>query len=113
MKQQSNIVDNSDTETITRNLATRVTEKYGPVYDPKQGKELRSKLLPLLINGISQVSKDELARALDSALKIKVKIDWHHFICIILSSLPGWWIKLNNNPGFGASTMLLMTDGPV
>jgi hypothetical protein len=113
MKQQSNIVDNSDTETITRNLVTRVTENYGPVYDPKEGKELRSKLLPLLINGIPQVSKDELARALDTALKIKVKIDWHHFICIILSSLPGWWIKLNNNPGFGASTMLLMTDGSV
>jgi Kelch motif len=112
-KRQPNTLDNFDTEMIGRNLANRITENYGPLYDPKERKELRTKLLSLLLHEIPQVSKDELARSLDSALKIKVKIDWHHFLCIILSSLPGRWVKLNNNPGFGASTMLLLTDGTV
>jgi len=112
-KGQRNIVDNFDADMIGRNLASRITENYGPVYDPKERKQLRAKLLPLLMREIPQVSKHDLIRALDNALKIKVTIDWHHFLCIILSSLPGWWVKLNNNPGFGASTMLLLTDGSV
>jgi hypothetical protein len=69
--------------------------------------------LPVLTHEITHVSKDVVIRALDKALKIKVTIDWHRFLCIILSSLPGRWIKLTNDPGFAASTMLLLTDGTV
>ena len=32
---------------------------------------------------------------------------------MLLGLLPGWWTKLTAGPGFGASTMLLLTDGTV
>ena len=34
-------------------------------------------------------------------------------LCFLLSGLPGWWVKLTNDPGYDASTMLLLTDGRV
>lgn len=94
-------------------LASRITENYGLAYDPAQRKQLRVKLLPLLIHEIPHVSKDVLVRALENALKARVTLGWDRFLCVFLSSLPGRWIKLSNNPGFGASTMLLLTDGTV
>ena len=94
-------------------LEKRITENFGPAYNPAERKQLRDRLLPVLTHEIMHVSKDVIIRALDEALKIKVTIDWHRFLCIILSSLPGRWIKLTNDPGFAASTMLLLTDGTV
>ena len=94
-------------------LASRITENFGQAYDPKQRKQLRAKLLRLLTQELSYVSNDVVVRALDNALKIRVTLDWHRFLCIIFSFLPGRWIKLTSNPGFGASTMLLLTDGTV
>jgi len=94
-------------------LVSLITENYGPSYDPSNRKEIRAKLLSLLRREIPYVSKDVLVRALDDALKVKVTVDWYHLICIILTSLPGWWVKIANNPGFNASTMLLLTDGTV
>ena len=94
-------------------LAARIKENYGPAYEPTRRKELRPKLLRLLTREIPHVDSDTLGRALDVALKVRVTLDWHRLLCIILSSLPGWWVKLANNPGFGASTMLLLSDGTV
>lgn len=94
-------------------LEKLITENFGPAYDPSQKKQLREKLLRLLTREITHVSNDVLVHALDVTLKIKVTLDWHHFLCKLLASLPGRWIKLTNNPGFNASTMLLLTDGTV
>ena len=95
-------------------LASRVTENYGPVYDPERKKELRAKLIRLLAREVTHVSQDVVTKALDDVLRrVKVTIDWHRFLCMILSSLPGWWVKITDNPGFDASTMLLLTDGTV
>ncbi|HEY7187194.1 MAG TPA: hypothetical protein VH436_11640 [Vicinamibacterales bacterium] len=94
-------------------LATRITDNFGPSFDPKRKDELRDKLIRLLTREIDHVSDHVVIKAVDDALKIKVKLDWHRFLCIILSSLPGRWVKLANNPGFNASTMLLLTDGTV
>jgi hypothetical protein len=94
-------------------LAARITENFGPAYDPERMDELRPRLLKLLAPDVTHVSKDVLAHALDTLLRKKIKIDWHRFLCLLLSSLPGHWVKLANNPGFGASTMLLLTDGTV
>ena len=94
-------------------VATLMAENYGPTYEPDRRHELRERLLPLLSREITHVSRDELSHALDGMLRHKASLDWHHFLCLLLSSLPGHWVKLTNDPGFGASTMLLMTDGTV
>ncbi len=94
-------------------LEKLITENFGPAYDPSQKKQLRDKLLRLLTREITHVSNDVLVHTLIETLKIKVTLDWHHFLCKLLASLPGRWIKLTNNPGFNASTMLLLTDGTV
>lgn len=94
-------------------LASHITENFGPAYDPTHREQIRTKLLAMLIREIPHLSKDALKRALDEALKISVTVDWDRFLCIILTSLPGWWVKVTNNPGFGVSTMLLLTDGTV
>jgi hypothetical protein len=94
-------------------LAGRIAENHGPVYDPDRREELRGRLLTLLSREVTHVSKGMLVHALDSVLKTRVTLDWHRFLCLLLSSLPGHWVKVANNPGFGASTMLLLTDGSV
>jgi hypothetical protein len=95
-------------------LAARFTENYGIAYEPARKKELRPKLIRILKRELSEVDHDLLVRALDDVLRrTKVSLDWHRFLCIILSSLAGSWVKLTNNPGFNASTMLLLTDGTV
>jgi Kelch motif len=95
-------------------LTDRITENYGIAYDPARRKELRPKLVRLLTREITNVDRELVVKALDDVMRrTKVTLDWHRFLCIILSSLPGWWVRLANNPGFGASTMLLLTDGTV
>ena len=94
-------------------LATRITENYGPAYDPERRDELRGRLLTVLAREVPHVSKDVLVHALDTVLRKNIRLDWHRFLCWLLSSLPGHWVKVANNPGFGASTMLLLTDGTV
>src|SRR3954451_12125160 len=95
-------------------LADRLSYNYGGAFDPKQKKELRPKLLRVLPRELGDVERDHVVPSLDNVLRrTKVPLDWHRFLCIILSSLPGSWTKLTNNPGFGASTMLLLTDGSV
>src|SRR6185436_15683217 len=94
-------------------LTSRLAENHGPAYDPERREELRARLLTFLSREVTHVSKDVLVRALDGVLKKNVTLDWHRFLCLLLSSLPGHWVKVANNPGFGASTMLLLTDGTV
>src|SRR5205814_159404 len=63
---------------------------------------------------VPQFDRDVVVRALDqTSRRFRVAIDWHRFICHLAWLLPGWWVKLANNPGFDASTMLLLTDGTV
>ena len=95
-------------------LSARITENYGIAYDPARREELRPKLIRVLKRELPDVDHEVVVKALDDVLRrVKVTIDWHRLLCIVLSSLPGRWVKLANNPGFGASTMLLLTDGTV
>jgi hypothetical protein len=95
-------------------LSALITENYGVAYDPAKVSELRPKLVRLLTREIAHLDRDDVVNALDNVMRhVKVTLGWHRFLCILLSSLRGWWVKLTNNPGFGASTMLLLTDGTV
>jgi len=95
-------------------VAGKMEERYGLNYDPKNKKEVHLSLSQLMVRELPNLEKNVVLHALDDTYKqIKVTLDWHRFICIFLSRLPGWWTKLNNAPGYGASTMLLLTDGTV
>ena len=95
-------------------LAGRLANNYGEAFEPDRRKELRPKLVRILTRELGDVERDHVVASLDDVLRrTKVTIDWHRFLCIILSSLPGTWTKLTNNPGFNASTMLLLLDGTV
>src|SRR5262249_19694033 len=95
-------------------LVTRVSQSFGLAYDPAHRKAMRPKLIRLLTSELPHVERDALVKAADDTLRdARVKLDWHRFLCMLLSQLPGWWVKLTNDPGFKASTMLLLTDGTV
>jgi Kelch motif len=95
-----------------------VTEKlrglYGHGFRTKDAQRIRPKLITLIASELPRHDKALVERAFDmSVRKLRVNVDWSRFICMLLSFLPGWWSQLVNKPGFGASTMLLLTDGSV
>src|SRR3954469_15654360 len=82
-------------------LADRLSFNYGAAFDPQQTKELPPKLVRVLARELADVERDHVVASLDNVLRrTRVPIDWGRFLCIILSSLPGSWTKLTNNPGF-------------
>ncbi len=87
---------------------------YGRGFEIKQAERLRPKLISLLAGELPRHDKATIERAFDlAARELRVNVDWGRFICVLLSFLPGWWTQLASKPGFGASTMLLLTDGSV
>lgn len=95
-------------------LIERIEKKLGAAYDPKRRKEAREVLADLVHEQVRYVKRDEVLRYVDQAFKrYPFPLDWRRWLCIIFNLLPGRWVKLDNNPGFGASTMLLLTDGTV
>ena len=81
-------------------LADRLSNNYGGAFDPEQKKELRPKLVRVLTRELADVERERVVASLDNVLRrTKVTIDWQRFLCIILSSLPGSWTKLDEQPG--------------
>src|SRR5258706_3536336 len=92
----------------------QIAKKLGPRFEPARRAatvDFLAKALPKYLPGCEE---DVLLHALEKAYKqFRSPVDWHRFICTLLYLLPGHWVKLANNPGFDASTMLLLTDGTV
>jgi hypothetical protein len=104
----------TDATPLVDKLAGQFARKYGAKFDPAKKAVLREPLLGALKTELPQVQANDLALALDDVYRrVRLPVDWNRLLCRLLSSLPGWWVKLKNNPGFGASTMLLLTDGTV
>jgi hypothetical protein len=92
----------------------KIADRVGDQFDPDKRAELGNSLAQILVRELPHLDRDAVRRALEQTLRdIRIKTVWPPFICYLLSLLPGWWIKLANNPGFDASTMLLLTDGRV
>jgi hypothetical protein len=103
---QSN-VDESD-------LAGRLQRLFGEGFDPVQAARIQPELIKTLERELPHHSAEQVARAFDGAVgQLRVRVDWSRFLCVLLGLLPGWWTKLAHQPGFDASTMLLLTDGGV
>lgn len=95
-------------------VVERIKEKFGEGFDPKNKTKLHDSLAELLARELPHLRKEHVLEALNATYKqIRGTLDWERFICLLLSWVPGQWIKLANDPGFDASTMLLLTDGSV
>ena len=95
-------------------VAEKLAAHVAPSFDPKDAGRVEKSLVDTLHREIQSLSRDTVHTAIDAtARQIKWPVDWSRFICLFLSRLPGSWSKLHNNPGFDASTMLLLTDGTV
>jgi serine/threonine protein kinase len=95
-------------------VVEKVQNKFGERFDPKLRAKYGEGLTRLLVRELPELSKEVVIRALDQTFnRYRIAIDWNRFICYLATLLPGWWVKLSNNPGFDASTMLLLTDGTV
>ena len=95
-------------------VVEKAQDKFGKRFEPKLRAEHREGIRRLLVRELPQFDHEVVIHALDQSFRrFRIPIDWHRFICYFLTQLPGWWVKLSNNPGFDASTMLLLTDGTV
>jgi Kelch motif len=104
---QAQLIDQTD-------LAGRLHRKFGEGFDPADAADIRARLVTTVERELPNHTAEQVARAFDGAVgQVRVRVDWNRFLCVLLGLLPGWWTKLANQPGFDASTMLLLTDGSV
>src|SRR4051794_23147149 len=95
-------------------LADRLRRSFGEGFDPAGATSIKPELLKTIERELPHHSAEQVARAFDGAVgHLRVRVDWSRFLCVLLGLLPGWWTKLAHQPGFDASTMLLLTDGSV
>lgn len=95
-------------------LVEKIQDKLGASFDPKRRAEYHRTLLQIFTRELPQFDKGLINDTLQRAYRgIRITLDWDRFICILARLLHGWWVKVKSNPGFDASTMLLLTDGTV
>jgi hypothetical protein len=95
-------------------LIAKIEARFRTGFDPKKLTQVHEGLVDLLEREFRDLKKERLLEALTATYRdLKIRVDWERFICRLLFWLPGHWVKLANNPGFNASTMLLLTDGSV
>jgi hypothetical protein len=102
------------TDPLPDDLDLKLRSEFGDTFAPERAADLREPLVRTLAAFLPEHDGKQVARAFDEAvIRTRITLDWRHFLCVLLGLLPGWWTKLTAGPGFGASTMLLLTDGTV
>jgi hypothetical protein len=102
------------TDPLPDDLDLKLRSEFGDTFAPERAADLREPLVHTLTAFLPEHDEKQVARAFDEAvIRTRITLDWRHFLCVLLGLLPGWWTKLTAGPGFGASTMLLLTDGTV
>ena len=95
-------------------VAADMTRTLGERFEPEWKEGLHERIVRQLTHELPQLDQTTIGKAVDRAVgEVRFPIDWRRFLCFLLYHLPGQWVKVANNPGFGASTMLLLTDGTV
>jgi hypothetical protein len=101
-------------EASTDALAGKLQAAFGDAFVPAQVAVMRDALVKMVAAALPGLEPARIADAFDVATKaFSLPIDWSRLLDAWLRLLPGYWTKLTNSPGFGASTMLLLTDGSV
>jgi Kelch motif len=102
------------TDLLPDDLDLKLRSEFGDTFAPDRAADLREPLVRTLTAFLPEHDEKQVASAFDEAvIRTRITLDWRHFLCVLLGLLPGWWTKLTAGPGFGASTMLLLTDGTV
>jgi hypothetical protein len=95
-------------------VAGDMARTLGTQFDPAWRGSMHERIVSQLAADLPHIDHTVLGNAVErTARGVRFPIDWRHFLCLLLRNLPGSWVKLTNNPGFEASTMLLLTDGSV
>jgi len=95
-------------------LAAHLENTISEYFHAKQLAEHKPRIVEELQRHLPEYSVNELNRVIDTVFnRIQYTIKWIDFLKYICLWLPGHWVKLANNPGINASTMLLLTDGSV
>jgi hypothetical protein len=104
---RSQLTDRSD-------LAGQLRTSFGEGFDPAEAASIGPRLLKTLEHELPDHTAEQIAEAFEGAVRqLRLRVDWTRFLCLLLGLLPGWWTRLTRQPGFDASTMLLLTDGSV
>jgi hypothetical protein len=94
--------------------AEKLTTQFGPVFQAKILNDNLKKIQSLLQKMFPELSKGVISQALtQTATKLADGAGWARFLCQLRAAIPGSWGTIANKPGFGASNMLLLTDGSV
>jgi len=102
------------TDPLPDDLNLKLSSEFGDTFAPERAADLREPLVRTLTAFLPEHDEKQVASAFDEAvIRTRITLDWRRFLCVLLGLLPGWWTKLTAGPGFGASTMLLLTDGTV
>ena len=80
----------TDCNPLVDSLAEQMARKHGPHFDPKKKKALHADLTKWIAKELPRFESDVLHRTLDKAYRLfPFPIDWHRFLCQLLSLLPG------------------------
>jgi hypothetical protein len=95
---------------------TLLRKRYGESADPAKKEEIAKTIAEVSAKALRPFgyTAADLANVAREMFDLRlIRLDWESIIRLLLCRLPGRWLKLANNPGFNASTMLLLTDGRI
>ncbi len=98
----------------TESLAAHFETSVHPYFSSSELLHQKQNITEHLTRHYADYSQQEISRLTDIAFnQIQYRLNWTDFIRFICLILPPRWLKVNNNPGINASTMLLLTDGSI
>src|SRR4051794_6086039 len=95
-------------------LAAHLETSISEYFHSQQLADHKPRIVDELQRHLPDYSTNEINRAVDTVFsRVQYTIKWVDFLKYICLWLPTHWIKVANNPGINASTMLLLTDGSI
>ena len=95
-------------------LATHLESSFSPFFEASRLAEHKHTIIDALHIHLPEYTKPDLSKSVEQIFgKIQYPIAWDQFLKYLCLWLPPRWLKLANNPGINASTMLLLTDGSI
>src|SRR5690349_6505516 len=102
------------TQEARLSLAAHLQTSISEYFHAQQLIDHKPRITDELQRHLPDYSTNEINRAVDTVFnRIQYAINWVDFLKYICFFLPSHWVKVANNPGINASTMLLLTDGSI
>ena len=98
----------------TEKLASRLEKNFHPYFSSSELQNERENLTKQLSKHYVDYSRRDIEQVINQAFtQLTYPLRWIDFFKFICLLLPPRWLKVANNPGINASTLLLLTDGSV